>query len=182
MTAPAPSPTPSRPAPLPPTTRGLLVWALGLGALAVTFFVLVSPLAWPLKIATWVALAYIADEVSGWFGYTAAALGVLPYLCGPEGLITFGAAPIPQWNVLFPLVFTALLAAFLVKHSGGALVLPVSLVVFAAPFLLAAKIAPLLDATVTLPTNRTLLMHACGAAVFGTILSFARRAVAAARR
>lgn len=75
---------------------------------------------WVKMIFAWVLLTLIADEFAGWFGYIGLALGALPFLHTPP----------EQWFTLFPLLFAALFALLLVKHSGGPLVVPFAALLF----------------------------------------------------
>ena len=75
---------------------------------------------WVKMVFAWVLLTLIADEFAGWFGYIGLALGVLPFLHTPP----------EQWFTIFPLLFAALFALLLVKHSGGPLVVPFAALLF----------------------------------------------------
>ncbi|WP_425147638.1 hypothetical protein [Deinococcus sp.] len=157
---------PSRP-PLTPARRRILrqravlllrlVWGLAVaGALAYSLW---QPGNWPQKLGLWVLLTLLADEAGGWFGYLGVVLGGLPFVASH--------APPEQWFVIVPLVGGSLIAALIVKHSGGPLVLPFSYALFALPMLLAQRFGPSIDATLTLPANAsfrrsTLLMAALG--------------------
>ena len=144
-----------------------LLWGLALlGLLAYTLW---QPGDWPQKLGLWVLLALLADEAGGWFGYLGATLGGLPFFSNH--------APPEQWWVILPLVGAALIAALIVKHSGGPLVLPFSLAVFALPIFLMHKLGPSLDTTLTLPGNPVFQKTALGMAALALAFSFLRQAV-----
>jgi hypothetical protein len=182
MTAPAPT-QPERPrpvrtrAPLSPARRRrrrarnvlLLRVVWGLTLLAVLAYTLWQPGNWPEKLGLWVLLTLLADEAGGWFGYLSTALGGLPFFSNH--------APPEQWWIVLPLIGAALLAALIVKHSGGLLVLPFAFVVFALPIFAAQKLAPSLDTTLTLPGNATFQRTALGMAAAALAFSFVRQAL-----
>ncbi|WP_291426681.1 hypothetical protein [Deinococcus sp.] len=85
---------------------------------------------WAKMVFAWVLLTLVADEFAGWFGYIGLALGVLPFL---------HATPEP-WFTVFPLVFAALFALLLLKHSGGPFVVPFAALLFMATIIAADKI------------------------------------------
>ena len=129
--------------------RNLLLLRLAWGVLflAVLAFTLWQPGNWPAKLSAWVLLTLLADEAGGWFGYLGVVLGGLPFVAAH--------APPEQWFVILPLVGGALIATLIVKHSGGALVLPFAYALFVLPILLAQRLGPSLDDTLTLPGNAT---------------------------
>ena len=142
-----------------------LVWGLGLlGLLASTLW---QPGDWPQKLSLWVLLTLLADEAGGWFGYLGAAAGGLPFFSNH--------APPEQWWVILPLVGAALIAALIVKHAGGLLVLPFALAVFALPILAAQKLGPTLDTTLTLPGNPAFQRAAFGAVLAALAFSLLRQ-------
>ncbi|GAA5532461.1 hypothetical protein [Deinococcus aluminii] len=145
-------------------------WAL-VGLLA---YLLWTPGAWSAKLLAWVLLTILADEFGGWFGYIGAVLGGLPFFAP-------GALP-PQWPVIVPLVGGALLALLLVKHSGGAFVLPFAAVIFALPLLALARFGTKLDPGLTLPANATFQRTALTAMLAGLAFSFVRQLVGVAWR
>ncbi|MGY2892137.1 hypothetical protein [Deinococcus sp. UYEF24] len=144
-----------------------LLWGFALlGLLAYTLW---QPGNWPEKLTLWVLLTLLADEAGGWFGYLGAALGGLPFLSNH--------APPEQWWIILPLVGAALIAALIVKHSGGPLVLPFALAVFALPIFLIQKLGPSLDTSLTLPGNPVFQRAALGMAALALAFSFVRQAV-----
>lgn len=138
-------------------------WAL-VGLLAYFLWV---PSDWSTRLLAWVLLTILADEFGGWFGYIGALLGGLPFFA-PEGAAV-------QWTVIVPLVGGALLALLLVKHSGGAFVLPFAGVIFALPLLALARYGTKLDPGLTLPTNETFLRTALTAMLTGLAFSCVRQ-------
>ncbi len=174
MTAPA-APTPKLP--LSPARRRRvrarnllllrLVW--GFALLALLAYTLWQPGDWPQKLGLWVLLTLLADEAGGWFGYLGAAAGGLPFFSNH--------APPEQWFIILPLVGAALIAALIVKHSGGLLVLPFSLAIFALPIVAAQKLGPTLDTTLTLPGNATFQRESLGMAAVALAFSFVRQGV-----
>ena len=173
MTTVAPLPT------LPPSParrrrlrqRNLLLLRLAWGVvfLAVLAFTLWEPGNWPAKLSAWVLLTLLADEAGGWFGYLGVVLGGLPFVASH--------APPEQWLVILPLVGGALIAALIVKHSGGPLVLPLAYALFALPLLLAQRVGPSLDDTLTLPGNATFRRSTFVMAAIGLGFSLIRQAV-----
>ena len=160
-----------------------LVWGLGLlGLLAYTLW---EPGRWPLKLGAWVLLTLLADEAGGWFGYAGVALGSLPWLVtqaavqtATQPAVQSAAQALPgQWYVITPLIGGALLAALVVKHSGGPLVIPFAGVLFALPVLLTWRLVPSLDSTLSLPGNHTFLKVSLGMAALGLGFSFLRQVV-----
>ena len=173
MTAPAARPPR---APLSPARRRRLrernltllrlLWGLALlGTLAYTLW---QPGDWPLKLGLWVLLTLLADEAGGWYGYLGAALGGLPFFSNH--------APPEQWWIILPLIGAALIASLVVKHSGGPLVLPFALALFALPILSAQKLGPSLDTALTLPGNPMFQRVALGMAAVALAFSFVRQA------
>lgn len=144
-----------------------LVW--GLALLGVLAYTLWQPGDWPQKLGLWVLLTLLADEAGGWFGYLGAAAGGLPLFSNH--------APPEQWLIILPLVGAALIAALIVKHAGGPLVLPFALAVFALPILAVQKLGPLLDTTLTLPGNATFQRMALGMAGVALAFSLLRQCV-----
>ncbi|WP_407539188.1 hypothetical protein Q0M94_13565 [Deinococcus radiomollis] len=144
-----------------------LLW--GLALLGVLAYTLWQPGDWPQKLSLWVLLTLLADEAGGWFGYLGAALGGLPFFSSH--------APPEQWWIILPLVGAALIAALIVKHSGGPLVLPFALAVFALPIFLSQKLGPSLDTTLTLPGNPVFQRAALGMAALALAFSFLRQAL-----
>ncbi|EYB67764.1 hypothetical protein DEIPH_ctg033orf0204 [Deinococcus phoenicis] len=145
-------------------------WAL-VGLLA---YLLWTPGAWSAKLLAWVLLTILADEFGGWFGYIGALLGGLPFFAP-------GALP-EQWPVIVPLVGGALLALLLVKHSGGAFVLPFAAVIFTLPLLALGRFGTKLDPTLTLPGNATFQKTALTAMLAGLAFSFVRQLTGVALR
>lgn len=191
-----PTPTPDPPGPTPPKRRsrrrrlsaavirarrrawrrGLLAWAIGFVLLAGLVLFLSGAAAWYHKLGVWVLLTLLADEAGGWFGYSGAVLGGVPFLAP----LLPGADPAPaQWTVAYPLVLSALIACLLVKHAGGPLLAPLALAVFVAPLYLAKNYGQVLDTTVTLPGNDAFWRFAFGPAVLGLVIGVA---LAVARR
>ncbi|WP_240730750.1 hypothetical protein [Deinococcus sp. S9] len=138
-------------------------WAL----VALLAYSLWSPGDWVTQLLAWVLLTILADEFGGWFGYIGALLGGLPFFA-PGGAAA-------QWTVIVPLVGGALLALLLVKHSGGAFVLPFAGVIFALPLLVLARYGTKLDPSLTLPANETFLRTALTAMLAGLAFSFVRQ-------
>ncbi|BDP41523.1 hypothetical protein DAETH_14920 [Deinococcus aetherius] len=132
------------------------------------------PADWSMRLLFWVGLTILADEFGGWFGYLGAVLGGLPFFV-PE-LLT------PQWTVIVPLVGGALLALLLVKHSGGAFVLPFAAAVFALPLLAVGRYGTKLDPELTLPGNATFQRTALTAMLAALAFSFVRQLVGVAWR
>jgi hypothetical protein len=155
MATPAPEPLrqPRPKLPLSPArrrrvqARNLLLLRLGWGLalLALMSYTLWQPGDWPQKLSLWVLLTLLADEAGSWFGYLGVVAGSLPFFSN--------YAPPEQWWIILPLVGSSLIAALIVKHSGGPLVLPFAFALFALPIVLAQKLAPTLDTTLTLPDN-----------------------------
>lgn len=145
-------------------------WAI-IGLLA---YLMWKPGEWSALLLAWVLLTILADEFGGWFGYIGAFLGGLPFFAPG------GAAP--QWTVIVPLVGGALLALLLVKHSGGAFVLPFAGVIFALPLLALARYGTKLDPSLTLPANETFLHTALSAMLAGLTFSFVRQLTGGAWR
>lgn len=157
--------------------RGLLAWAVGFVLLAAMVLFLSGGAAWYHKLGVWVLLTLLADEAGGWFGYSGALLGAVPFLAP---LLLPGAASAPaQWTVAYPLVLAALIACLLVKHAGGPLLAPLALAVFVAPLYLAKHYGGTLDTTVTLPANDAFWRFAFGPALLGLVIGVA---LAVARR
>lgn len=177
----APAPVKSKP-PLSPArrrqirARNLLLLRLlwGLALLGLLAYTLWQPGDWPQKLGLWVLLTLLADEAGGWFGYLGAALGGVPFFSNH--------APPEQWSIILPLVGAALIAALIVKHSGGPLVLPFALAVFALPIFLIQKLGPSLDTSLTLPGNPIFQRAALGLAALALGFSFVRQAVGAMLR
>jgi hypothetical protein len=144
-----------------------LLW--GFVLLGVLAYSLWQPGDWPQKLSLWVLLTLLADEAGGWFGYLGTALGGLPFFASH--------APPEQWWVILPLVGAALIAVLIVKHSGGPLVLPFALAVFALPIFLVQKLGPSLDTTLTLPANQTFQRATLGMAGLALAFSLLRQAV-----
>lgn len=167
-----PTPDPARLSPLWTVLRLLGGWAT-VAALAYVLWTW-PPTDWPTRLLLWVGLTILADEFGGWFGYIGAALGGLPFFV-PE-LLT------PQWTVIVPLVGGALLALLLVKHSGGAFVLPFAAAVFALPLLAVGRYGTKLDPELTLPGNATFQRTALTAMLAGLAFSFVRQLVGVAWR
>lgn len=149
--------------------RNLLLLRLGWGLalLALLAYTLWQPGDWPQKLALWVLLTLLADEAGGWFGYAGTVLGALPFFAHH--------APPEQWWIILPLIGAALIAALVVKHAGGPLVLPFALAVFALPVLAAQKLAPSLDTTLTLPMNAAFQRASLGMAAAALAFSFVRQ-------
>ncbi|WP_424949326.1 hypothetical protein [Deinococcus sp.] len=150
--------------------RNLLLLRLfwGFALLGLLAYTLWQPGNWPQKLSLWVLLTLLADEAGGWFGYLGAALGGLPFFSNH--------APPDQWWIILPLVGAALIAALIVKHSGGPLVLPFALVIFALPIFAAQKLGPSLDTTLTLPGNAQFRKATLVMAVISLAFSFVRQA------
>lgn len=153
------------------TTLRLVGGCLLLAALA---YLLWTPGAWSGKLLAWVLLTILADEFGGWFGYIGTLLGGLPLLAPGELA--------PQWPILLPLVGGALLALLLVKHAGGAFVLPFAGAVFALPLLALARYGTKLDPELTLPANETFWRTAMTGMIVGLALSFMRQLIGVAWR
>lgn len=160
--------------------RALLAWLLGLLLLAGLVLALLADLPWWQKLGLWVLLTLLLDEVGGWFGYVGALAGGAPFLAPLLGG-RFGAAP-TEWTVVYPLILAALIALLLVKHAGGLVGLPLSLLAYAAPLFLARSFGGRLDATVTLPESATFVAWAVWPAVLGLGLALLRRVVGFAGR
>jgi len=174
MTAPAPAarsvPDPARLSPLWTALRLLGGWAT-LGVLA---YFMWTPGDWPVRLLAWVLLTILADEFGGWFGYLGAALGGLAFFAP--------AAPPAQWAVIVPLVGGVLVALLLVKHSGGAFVLPFAALVFAVPLLVVGRYGTRIDPGLTLPGNATFQRTALAAMLLGVGFSFVRQLIGVALR
>lgn len=166
----SPSQAPSRPSRLWAVLRLLGGWA-AVGLLAYRMW---TPGEWPALLFAWVLLTILADEFGGWFGYIALLLG---------GLAFFAPVAAPeQWTVIVPLVGGALLALLLVKHSGGAFVLPFAAGMFALPLLALGRFGTALDPGLTLPAGATFQRTALTAMLLGVALSFVRQLATAAWR
>ncbi len=147
--------------------------------LALTVLWLMADLPWYTKLGGWVLLVWLADECGGWFGYVAAILGAAPFF---SGLIGYGPdAPI-QWTVAYPLVLVGLLAALLVKHAGGPLVLPISVLLLVLPIVAARVLGPSLDAGITLPSIPKFLDYTLWPGVLGAAVSLTVAVLRRARR
>ncbi len=172
MTAPLSSPTSSFKPRFNPQKRHrnfvLAMWVLGLVTLGALVLVLNAPYSWIIKLMVWVVLTYIADEAGNWFGYLAIPLGAIPFFLTtmPE-----------QWYVVFPLIASALTASLLLKHAGGLLVLPFAAAAFAAPIILATKLTPHLDPSITLLGNHTFEQRAFLAMGIGLGISLLRQVI-----
>lgn len=158
----------------------LTPWIVGTVLLVSLVVGLLSGLEWPEKLGLWILLVLLLDECGAWFGYTGVAAGLLPLLVREDGSViglgtTGSFTPTLEWTVLFPLVGSALVGALLVRHAGGLLALPLSLVAYALPIVLVRLIGPQLDASVTLPSSRLFVVWAVWPAIAGTIVSLARR-------
>lgn len=167
-----PTPDPVRVSPVWTVLRLLGGWA-AVAALAYLLWTW-PPGDWPTRLLFWVGLTILADEFGGWFGYMGAVLGGLPFFV-PE-LLT------PQWAVTLPLVGGALLALLLVKHSGGAFVLPFAAAIFALPLLAVGRYGTKIDPGLTLPANATFQRTALTAMLAGLAFSFVRQLVGVAWR
>ncbi|GAA4021820.1 hypothetical protein GCM10022631_40070 [Deinococcus rubellus] len=152
------------------------MWVLGLASLGVLAYAMTLPLDWQQKLVVWIVLTFIADEAGNWFGYSAVPLGIIPL--GALPFLPIATVP-EQWWVIFPLITGALLAALVVKHAGGPLVLPFAAALFALPILAAARLAPLLDPTIKFPANAQFQKLAFIAAGIGLLLSLIRQVAAA---
>lgn len=181
------SPTPQRrrARPLPDPVRVSPFWTVlrllgGWAMLALLAYLLWTPGnpvvggGWAERLLAWVLLTILADEFGGWFGYFGVLLGGLPFFA-PGELGT-------QWPVILPLVGGALLALLLVKHSGGAFVLPFAAVIFALPLLAVGRYGTKLDPGLTLPGTATFQRAALSAMVAGLAFSFVRQLVGVAVR
>lgn len=164
------APEPVRVRPLWTFLRLLGGWA----TVAVLAYLMWTPGDWPTRLLAWVGLTILADEFGGWFGYIGAVLGGLPFFAD--------AAPPAQWAVIVPLVGGALIALLLVKHSGGAFVLPFAAAVFALPLLAVGRYGTKVDPELTLPANATFQRTALTAMVAGLAFSFVRQLVGVAWR
>ena len=158
----------------------LTPWIVGSVLLAGLVVGLLSGLEWPEKIGLWILLVLLLDECGAWFGYTGVAVGLLPLFVREDGSVvglgTVGSfTPTLEWTVLFPLVGSALIGALLVRHAGGLLALPLSLVAYALPIVLVRLIGPQLDASVTLPASRLFVVWTVWPAIAGTLVSLVRR-------
>ena len=174
MTAPAARPpglplSPARRRRLRERNLTLLRLLWGLALLGTLAYILWQPGDWPQKLGLWVLLTLLADEAGGWYGYLGAALGGLPFVSNH--------APPEQWWIVLPLIGAALIAALIVKHSGGPLVLPFAFALFALPILAAQRLGPSLDTGLTLPGNPTFQRAALGMAAAALVFSFVRQAV-----
>lgn len=174
MTAPAPTtPTPARPKlNLNPQARHrnfvAAMWILGVLSLCAAAFILKMPMPWASKVLWWVLLTYVADEAGNWFGYLAIPLGLIPF---------FLTTPPEQWYMVFPLVAAGLTASLLLKHAGGLLMLPFAAVGFVTPIIAAAKLAPKLDPTISLPANHNFQHQAFTALGIGLAISLVRQLI-----
>lgn len=163
--------TPQAPATRPARDRSGLRTALrllgGWALLGLLAWLMWTPGGWPALLLAWVALTLLADEFGGWFGYLGVLLG---------GLAFVAPAPEPAgWSVIVPLVGGALLAALLVKHSGGLFVLPFAAAMFALPLLAVARFGSKLDAGLTLPEDPTFLRSALLGMAVGLGVSLVRQ-------
>lgn len=156
----------------PPTALWTALRLLGgLLTVALLAYLLWNPseeFGWLKMVFTWVLLTILADEFGGWFGYVALALGVLPLLM---------TTPPQQWFVVLPLVGGALFALLMVKHSGGALVLPFGAALFAGTLLAADKLGTKLDPSLTLVHSKSFQNSAFLAMLIGVGFSFVRQLV-----
>lgn len=164
-----------RVSPLWTVLRLLGGWAT-LGLLAYLLWTPENPVVggWAERLLAWVLLTILADEFGGWFGYIGVLLGGLPFFAPAD----IGA----QWPVILPLVGGALLALLLVKHSGGAFVLPFAALIFALPLLALGRYGTKLDPELTLPGNSTFQFAALAAMLAGLAFSFVRQLVGVAVR
>ena len=142
---------------------------LGLALLAGLAYFLWTPGAWANKLFVWVLLTLLADECSGWFGYAGVALGALVFLAP-------GATP-EQWFVVLPLVGAALFALLLLKHSGGAFVLPFAALIFAGAVLGADRVGHALETPIKLLGTAEFRRMALLPMAIGITLSFVRQLV-----
>lgn len=151
------------------------MWVLGLAALGVLAYAMTLPLDWQQKLVVWIVLTFVADEAGNWFGYSAVPLGIISL-----GALTFlPVAAVPeQWWIIFPLIAGALMAALVMKHAGGPLVLPFAAALFALPILAAARLAPLLDPSIKFPANHQFQKLAFIAAGIGLLISLIRQVAA----
>jgi hypothetical protein len=133
------------------------VW--GGAMLGLLLFALTLPSGWEPKLGAWVLLVLLADAGANWFGYAGVLMGLLPFLSSQ--------APPEQWWTIFPLIGGSLLAALVVKHAGGLLVLPFSFAAFVLPTLLIRRLGPSLDPSLTLPSNGSFERTALLMAVLG---------------
>lgn len=141
----------------------------GLALLGVLAYLLWTPGMWTTKLMAWVLVTLLADELGGWFGYIGLGLGVLGLLA-PE-------TPLQQWLVIFPLIGGALMALLLVKHSGGAFVLPFGALLFAAVVLGVGRYGAKIDPTLKLPANESFQLAAILPMLAGVAFSFVRQLV-----
>lgn len=123
---------------------------------------------WLSLVFAWVLLTIFADELAGWFGYIALALGVLPLLVH---------TPPEQWYVVLPLVGGALFALLIIKHSGGPFVLPFGAALFAGTLLGAAKVGAKLDPNLKLVSQPDFQKMALTAMLIGVGFSFLRQLI-----
>lgn len=137
--------------------------------LAVLAYFMWAPGDWPIRLFVWILFTLLADELAGWFGYIAIALGALAFFSP--------AAPPEQWFIIVPLIGGALFATLLVKHSGGLLVLPFAGAIFALPVFLANQLRTMLDPTVTLFSNAQFQRTALMAMIIGLVISLIRQII-----
>lgn len=155
-------------------SRAALAWSVArfvlgvlmVGSLGYALSLSGDEFGWLSRLFVWVLVTILADELGGWFGYLALAAGVLPLVLG---------LPIAQWAVLFPLIGGALFATLLIKHSGGALVLPFAGALFAATLLGVDFIGDKLDPSLSLVHNKSMQQTALVAMVVGLGFSFVRQ-------
>ena len=148
---------------------GFLRVFAGLALLGVLAYLLWTPGEWTTKLMAWVLVTLLADELGGWFGYIGLGLGVLGLLA-PE-------TPLAQWLVIFPLIGGALMALLLVKHSGGAFVLPFGALLFAAVVLGVGRYGAKIDPNLKLPANESFQLAAILPMLAGVAFSFVRQLV-----
>lgn len=150
------------------------MWILGLACVGVLAYAMTLPLDWQNKLIIWIMLTLIADEAGNWFGYSAIPLGAIPFV--------LGSTPPEQWWVIFPLVATSLMVCLVMKHAGGAFVLPFAAALFAVPIIAVAKLTSHVDPSITFPANAQFQKLAFIAAGAGLLLSLIRQIVAAILR
>ncbi len=126
-----------------------------------------TPGEWPNDLLLWTLLVVLADEFGGWFGYLGVALGGLGYLSP--------SPPPAEWLIILPLVGGALTALLLVKHSGGAFVLPFAGALYAGTLLAVARFGTKFDPEMKLPSSDTFLRSALLAVAVGLGFSFVRQ-------